>query len=56
MNQSENSEVYSARCREINNENGVRFAAIINHDGIRIAGGFRDGITPLEGDEQKLHE
>jgi len=45
MNQSENSEVYSARCREINNEDGVRFAAIINHDGIRIAGGFRDDCS-----------
>ena len=56
MNQSENSEIYSARCREIYNESGVRFAAIINQEGQKIAGGFRDGVTPLEGDEQKLEE
>ena len=56
MNQSENSEIYAARCREIYNENGVRFSAIINQEGKKIAGGFRDGVIPLEGDEQKLEE
>ena len=56
MNHSENSELFAAPCREVQNENGVRFAAIIDHNGEKIAGGFKEGITPLEGDEQRLQD
>ena len=34
----------------------MRFAAIIDHNGKKIAGGFKEGIIPLEGDEQRLHD
>ncbi len=47
MEYSESIELYAAPCREIQNENGVRFAAVIDHSGKKIAGGFKDGITPL---------
>ena len=49
-------ELYAAPCREIQNEDGVRFAAVIDGNGKKIAGGFKDGITPFEGDEQKLQD
>ena len=47
--------VYDLRCIEIQHHDGVRFAAIINHDGQKIAGGFTEGVSPYEGDEEKLH-
>jgi len=34
--------------------NGIRFAAIINNKGRKIAGGFSSKITPLENDKQKM--
>lgn len=33
---------------------GIRFAAIINNKGRKIAGGFNSNITPLENDKQKM--
>ena len=56
MEYSESIELYAAPCREIQNEDGVRFAAVIDHSGKKIAGGFKDGVTPFEGDEQKLQD
>ena len=56
MGYSENTELFAAPCREIQNELGVRFAAIIDHNGKKIAGGFKEGIIPLEGDEQRLQD
>ena len=47
--------VYDPRCIEIQHHDGVRFAAIINNDGEKIAGGFTEGVNPYEGDETKLH-
>ena len=35
---------------------GVRFAAIIDKDGNKIAGGFTEGVSPYEGDENNLHD
>jgi len=34
--------------------NGVRFVGIINNRGRKIAGGFRNNITPLERDDHKI--
>ena len=56
MGYSENTELFDAPCREIQNEFGVRFAAIIYHNAKKIAGGFKEGIIPLEGDEQRLQD
>ena len=56
MEYSESIELYAAQWREIQNEDGVRFAAVIDHSGKKIVGGFKDGVTPFEGDEQKLQD
>lgn len=48
--------VFDPRCKEIQHHDGVRFAAIINHAGEKIAGGFTEGVNPYEGDETKLHD
>ena len=53
---TENSSPYESRCIEVNNQDGVRFAAIIDNDCNKIAGGFREGVIPYEGDEKKLHD
>jgi len=49
-------QIYEVRCNDVLEQEGVRFAAIINSEGKLTAGGFKKGITPLEGDEEKLHE
>lgn len=48
------SQVYDEKCQRLLQENEIRFAAIINDQGNLISGGFKKGITPLEGDETKL--
>ena len=53
---NQNSELFEPRCKEIQHHNGVRFAAIIDNHGNKIAGGFSDDIIPYEGDEQNLHD
>jgi hypothetical protein len=52
---TENSDLFEPRCNEIQYHDGVRFAAIIDKDGNKIAGGFTDGIKPYEGDEKRLN-
>ena len=51
-----NSETFEPRCNEVQYHSGVRFAAIINKDGNKIAGGFTEGVSPYEGDENNLHD
>ena len=53
---SKNYELFEPRCKEIQYHHGVRFAAIIDKTGNKIAGGVTDGVTPYEGDEQNLHD
>ena len=53
---SAKSQIYDSKCNDVLKESGVRFAAIINTDAKMISGGFKLGITPLEGDEQKLNK
>jgi hypothetical protein len=33
-------------------DSGIRYAAIQNNTGVKIAGGFRDNITPILSDEE----
>lgn len=47
---------YELKCKSLTNEKYVRFAGIIDENGKLVAGGFRDGLEPLEGSEGKLHE
>ena len=51
-----NSEIFEPRCKEVQYHSGVRFAAIIDKDGNKIAGGFTEGVSPYEGDENNLHD
>ena len=51
-----NSETFEPRCKEVQYHSGVRFAAIIDKDGTKIAGGFTEGVSPYEGDENNLHD
>ena len=46
--------MYDEKCENLLQENDIRFAGIINEHGDLISGGFKKGITPLEGDETKL--
>ncbi len=35
-------------------ESEIRFAGIVDKDGQLVTGGFKDGISPYEGDETRL--
>ena len=47
--------LYNEKCSRILKEPEIRFAGIIDKDGKLIAGGFKEGIIPYEGDKTKLH-
>ena len=49
-----NFQVYDDKCQRLLEENEIRFAGIINSEGILVSGGFKKGITPLEEDETRL--
>ena len=49
-----NYEIYDNKCQKMLDESEIRFAGIINEDGILVSGGFKKEITPLESDEVKL--
>lgn len=54
MTKEMTSQLYDEKCEQLLKENEIRFAGIINDQGKLISGGFKKGITPLEGDETKL--
>ena len=54
MTKEMTSQLYDEKCEQLLQENEIRFAGIINEQGNLISGGFKKGITPLEGDETKL--
>jgi hypothetical protein len=54
MTKEMTSQLYDEKCEKLLQENEIRFAGIINDQGKLISGGFKKGITPLEGDETKL--
>lgn len=56
MEESAEYNIYNVRCNDVLEQEGVRFAAIINADGKMLSGGFKKGIEPLEGDEERLHD
>lgn len=45
---------YDTKCRQLTKEKEIRFAGVIDQDGRLVAGGFKEGLTPHEGDESKL--
>ena len=48
------SNLYGAKCVKLLEEPEIRFSGIVDKDGKLIAGGFKQGLTPYEGDETKL--
>jgi len=47
-------QLFDKKCNILLGESEIRFAGIIDKDGKLIAGGFKEGLTPYEGDETKL--
>ena len=45
---------YDSKCKQLVLEKEIRFAGIIDEKGQLVAGGFKEGIVPLEGDESRL--
>jgi hypothetical protein len=54
MTESLQHRFYDSKCRQLTAEKEIRFAGIIDEGGHLVAGGFKEGLTPLEGDESKL--
>jgi len=48
------TEIYDEKCKRLFEEDSIRFAGILDEKGEIISGGFKPGLTPLEGDEVKL--
>lgn len=47
-------QIYDIRCKDALEEEGVRFAGILDETGKIIAGGFKPGVHRLEKDEEKF--
>jgi hypothetical protein len=48
------SNLFSVKCTQLLEEPEIRFSGIVDKDGKLITGGFKEGLTPYEGDETKL--
>ena len=46
--------LYAEKCKKLLEESEIRFAGIVDKDGKLISGGFKEGLTPYEGDETRL--
>ena len=46
--------LYSEKCSKLLAQEEIRFAGIVDKEGQLIAGGFKEGLTPYEGDETRL--
>ena len=42
------------KCRQLLEQDEIRFAGIVNKEGQLTTGGFKEGLTPYENDETKL--
>jgi hypothetical protein len=45
--------IFEQKCKRILEEDEVRFAGIINRMGNLVAGGFKEGLAPLEDEEDR---
>jgi hypothetical protein len=50
--QSDDQKFLENKCKSLLDENGVRFAGVINNMGRQVAGGYRSQITPLVDEEE----
>ena len=51
----ETIKIYDSKCDHLLHEEEIRFAGIVDNDGKLIAGGFKEGVVPYEGDETRLN-
>ncbi|MDH3488820.1 MAG: hypothetical protein OEL56_00070 [Nitrosopumilus sp.] len=51
---SDMTKLYDEKCNKLLAESEIRFAGIVDKDGQLIVGGFKEGLTPHEGDETRL--
>jgi hypothetical protein len=56
MTESLQYQFYESKCKQLTQEKEIRFAGIIDENGKLVAGGFKEGIVPLAGDESRLDE
>lgn len=47
---------YDEKCRKLTREGNIRFAGVLDYYGNLVAGGFKDGLVPLEGDKRRLYD
>lgn len=52
--QGNKSNLFTKKCTQLLEEDEIRFSGIVDKDGKLIAGGFKEGLVPYEGDETKL--
>jgi len=45
--------IFQKKCEQLLKEEEIRFAGLINHMGRLVAGGFKDGISPLEDEAER---
>ena len=46
--------LYGQKCKILLRESEIRFAGIVDKEGQLVSGGFKEGISPYEGDETRL--
>ena len=54
MTDSTQLKLYGDKCTQLLAESEIRFAGIVDKDGQLVAGGFKEGLVPHEGDETRL--
>lgn len=47
---------YDEKCKKLVSECGIRFAGVLDEYGGMVAGGFKEGLTPLEADRMRLSD
>lgn len=47
---------YDEKCKKLAAEGGIRFAGVLDEYGRLVAGGFKEGLTPLEADRMRLSD
>ena len=45
--------IFEQKCKKILQEDEIRFAGIVNRMGRLVAGGFKEGVRPLEDEEDR---
>ena len=54
VNNNAKFQLYGEKCNQLLKESEIRFAGIVDKDGHLVTGGFKENISPYEGDETRL--